>query len=261
MEIVINDTPEIASILASDIVEHALTAVEGLVLGLATGSTPLAMYRELIRRHVESGLSFITARAFLLDEYVGLPNDHPEAYRQFIAREFTDHIDLPTNGLRSPDGAADDLAAAAQDYEQAIADAGGVDVQILGIGSDGHIGFNEPSSSLGSRTRLKTLTNKTRIDNARFFEDDIGKVPRHCMTQGIATILEARHLVLLAFGEAKARPLALAVEGPITAMIPASALQLHPHVTVLVDDAAASELSNADYYRETFEHKPRWQTF
>ncbi len=261
MEIVITETPEIAAILAADIFEHALAAVEAPVLGLATGSTPLATYRELIRRHVECGLSFVNARAFLLDEYVGLPRDHPEAYRRFIAREFTDHIDLPATGLHSPDGAADAITRAANDYEREIVDAGGVDVQILGIGSDGHIGFNEPSSSLGSRTRLTTLTSRTRIDNARFFDDDLDQVPRHSLTQGIGTILEARHIVLLAFGESKARPLAHAVEGPITAMVPASALQLHPHVTVLVDEAAATKLSNADYYRETFEHKPHWQTF
>lgn len=261
MEIVITETPEVAAILAADIVERALTTIATPVLGLATGTTPLATYRELISRHVESGLSFVAARVFLLDEYVGLPRDHPAAFRQVIAREFTDHIDLPMTGLHSPDGPAADIAGAANDYERALADVGGVDVQILGIGSDGHIGFNEPSSSLGSRTRLKTLTSKTRIDNARFFDDDIDQVPHHCLTQGIATILEARHIVLLAFGESKACPLTRAVEGPITAMVPASALQLHPHVTVLVDEAAATELSYADYYRETFENKPHWQTF
>ena len=134
-----------------------------------------------------------------------------------------------------------------------------MDLQLLGIGSDGHIGFNEPSSSLGSRTRLKTLTDATRRDNARFFDDRIDDVPRHCLTQGIATILDAGHLILIATGDTKADPVARAVEGPITAMVPASALQLHPHVTVLLDEAAAGGLANTDYYRETWANKPAWQ--
>jgi glucosamine-6-phosphate deaminase len=259
MEVVITNSPEAAAVLAADIVQRVVTTVGAPVIGLATGSTPLITYRELIRRHVESGLSFAAATAFLLDEYVGLPPDHPSSYRQFIAREFTGHIDLPPARLHSPDGGAEDIPAAAADYERAIEEAGGVDVQILGIGSDGHIGFNEPASSLGSRTRLKTLTTRTRIDNARFFGGDVELVPRHCLTQGIRTILEARHLVLLAFGASKARPIARAVEGPITAMVPASALQLHPRVTVLVDADAAAELTLTDYYRETYHHKPTWQ--
>lgn len=261
MEVVIVDGPETGARLAAGIVERVLTSIERPVLGLATGSSPLPTYRELTRRHLESALSFADARAFLLDEYVGLEPDHPATYRHVIAREFTDHIDLPPDWLHSPDGSAGDLEAAARDYERLIVDVGGIDVQILGIGSDGHIAFNEPGSSLGSRTRLKSLTERTRIDNARFFGGDVDRVPHHCMTQGISTILDARHLVLLASGTSKAHPIALAVEGPITAMVPASALQLHPHVTVIVDEAAAADLALSDYYRETYDNKPTWQSF
>lgn len=260
MEIVITDTPEAGAVLVADVIERAIGRDRASVIGLATGSSPLLSYRELIRRHRDTGLSFADVEAFLLDEYVGLHADHPESYRSFIKRELTDHLDLPGSNLHSPDGSAADLAAAAVAYDRAIVDAGGVDVQILGIGRDGHIGFNEPSSSLGSRTRLKTLTEETRIDNSRFFDGDIDQVPRHCMTQGIGTILDARHIVMIANGDAKAKPVALAVEGPITAMVPASALQLHPHVTVIVDEAASVALTHADYYRHTYRNKPSWQT-
>lgn len=140
-----------------------------------------------------------------------------------------------------------------------ISDAGGIDLQLLEIGGDGHIGFNEPASSLGSRTRLKTLTDETRTDNARFFDDKIDGVPRHVLTQGIGTILEARHLILIATGPNKAKPIALAVEGPLTAMVPASALQLHPHATIVIDESAAQELLHGDYYRQSFANKPSWQ--
>ena len=180
--------------------------------------------------------------AVLLDEYVGLPSDHPEAYRSFIRRALTDQVDLPPERLFGPDVWAEDLAAACARYERLLADLGGVDVQLLGIGSDGHIGFNEPSSSLGSRTRIKTLTEATRRDNARFFAA-LDDVPRHVVTQGLATILDARHLLLVATGPGKAAPIARAVEGPLTSMCPASVLQLHPHATVVVDDAAASGLA------------------
>jgi glucosamine-6-phosphate deaminase len=230
------------------------------VLGLATGSSPLAVYRDMARRHTRGELSLARASAFLLDEYVGLPEGHPQAYRTFIARELERHVDFGEGAVQGPDvrPAGAELVASCQAYEAAIAAAGGVDLQLLGIGTDGHIGFNEPGSSLASRTRLKTLTDRTRADNARFF-DSPDEVPRHVVTQGVGTILDARHVVLLAFGEAKADAVARAVEGPVTAMVPGSALQLHPHVTVVVDEAAASRLGLAAYYRETWAHKPPWQ--
>jgi glucosamine-6-phosphate deaminase len=257
MEVVIAPPGELAR-LAADAVEGLLRATPEAVLGLATGSSPLAVYDELVRRHKE-GLSFARARAFMLDEYVGLPADHPERYRNVINKEFASRVDFAPGAVQGPDGLATDLPAACAAYEQAIADAGGVDLQILGIGTDGHIAFNEPGSSLASRTRIKTLTKQTREDNARFFGGSVDDVPRHCLTQGLATIMSARHLVLLASGRAKAEAVHQLVEGPISAMWPATIMQLHPHATVLVDDAAASRLQLADYYRQTYADKPGWQ--
>lgn len=258
MEVVIAPADELAS-LAADAIEKLLRAEPASVLGLATGSSPLKVYDELARRHDENGLSFAQAKAFMLDEYVGLPADHPERYRNVIEKEIASRVDFAPGAVQGPDGNADDLPAACAAYEQAITDAGGVDLQILGIGTDGHIAFNEPGSSLASRTRIKTLTAQTREDNARFFDDDLSKVPHHCLTQGLATIMSARHLVLLATGKNKAEAVHQLVEGGVSAMWPATVMQLHPHATVLVDDAAASRLQLADYYRQTFASKPDWQ--
>lgn len=260
MEVVISDSPASAAVVAADAIEHLLLTEKAPVLGLATGSSPLPIYAELISRHERGHISFAHAHAFLLDEYVGLEPDHPEAYRSFIRREFTDHVDLPPAALFGPDGTRRHGEEAAGLYERQIADAGGIDIQLLGVGSDGHIGFNEPTSSFGSRTRLKTLTDATRTDNARFFGGDVNAVPRHVLTQGIGTILEAGHLVLIATGHSKARPIALAVEGPLTSMVPATALQLHPRATILLDEPAAVDLQLGSYYREAFANKPKWQT-
>jgi glucosamine-6-phosphate deaminase len=259
MEVVITGDAEAAARLVADCVAHVLTTQSAPVIGLATGSSPLAAYRLLIEAHARGELSSNHASAVLLDEYVGLPPDHPEGYRAFIRREFVDHIDLPPERLFGPDVGSADLAEACARYDRLIADLGGVDLQLLGIGRDGHVGFNEPGSSLASRTRIKTLTRATRADNARFFGDRADDVPRHVVTQGLGTILEARHLLLVACGPGKAEPIARAVEGPLTAMCPASVLQLHPHATVVVDEAAAGLLELADYYRETYAHKPSWQ--
>lgn len=262
MEVVIAPADRLAR-LAADVVEAQVRAgaVEGghAVLGLATGSSPLAVYDELARRHVEEGLSFAGVEAFMLDEYVGLAADHPERYRNVIERELVARVDLDPAAVHGPDGLADDLPAACAAYEAAILGAGGVDVQILGIGTDGHVAFNEPGSSLASRTRLKTLTHGTRVDNARFFGGDLDAVPLHCLTQGLATIMQARHLVLLATGRGKAEAVHQLVEGPVGALWPATVLQLHPHVSVLVDDDAACRLQLAGYYREAYAAKPTWQ--
>lgn len=257
MEVVIAPAAELAA-LAADAVETLLTRRPDAVLGLATGSTPLALYDELVRRH-QAGLSFARARAFLLDEYVGLPPGHPESYRAVIDRELVRRVDLRPQAVRGPDGGATDLAAACVEYERSIEDAGGVDLQVLGLGTDGHIAFNEPGSSLASRTRVKTLTRQTRQDNARFFAGDPQAVPQHVLTQGLGTVLEARHLVLLATGRAKAEAVHQLVEGPVSALWPATVLQFHPHVSVLVDEAAASRLQLGGYYRDAWEHKPAWQ--
>jgi glucosamine-6-phosphate deaminase len=258
VEVVILSDADAVGHLAADALEAVVRRTAEPVLGLATGSSPLAAYAELVRRHRVDGLSFANATMFLLDEYVGLGPSHPQRYRAVIEREFTGLIDVLAERVHSPDGNAADVPAECAAYEAAIKAAGGVDIQILGIGSDGHLAFNEPGSSLASRTRLKTLTATTREDNARFFAT-VEQVPRHVLTQGLATILSARHLLLLAFGAAKAMAVRDAVEGPLTATCPASILQLHPHATVLLDEDAAVRLARIGQYRTAYAGKPGWQ--
>jgi glucosamine-6-phosphate deaminase len=260
MEVVIVEDADAAGRLVGGAIAGLVGRRPDAVLGLATGSSPLAVYRDLARRNAAGELTLASVQAFLLDEYVGLPPDHPQRYRSFIARELESHVDFAPGAVQGPDVSAQGAALldACAAYEAAIAAAGGIDLQLLGVGADGHIGFNEPGSSLVSRTRPKTLTDRTRADNARFFAS-VEEVPRHVLTQGVGTILDARHLVLLAFGASKAAAVAQAVEGPVTAMVPASALQLHPHATVVIDETAAAGLALADYYRETWAHKPEWQ--
>lgn len=257
MEVVIAPSVDAVAELAAGIVARAVATAERPVIGLATGSSPIATYRRLIDMHRAGAVSFAGASAVMLDEYVGLPPGHRESYREVIRREFVGHVDLALEELHSPDVHSDHLAAACAAYDEVVVSLG-VDVQLLGIGGDGHIGFNEPGSSLASRTRIKTLTEQTRDDNARFF-DSVEEVPRHVVTQGLGTISEARHLVMIATGAGKAEPIAAAVEGPVSAICPASVMQLHPHVTVLVDEDAAALLRLADYYRHTYAHKPSWQ--
>jgi glucosamine-6-phosphate deaminase len=258
VEVVIVPTADDAARIVADVVVQLVDRRPHAVLGLATGSSPLGAYRLLIAEHRAGRVSFAACRAVLLDEYVGLPPDHPEAYRSVIRREFADHVDLPPENLYGPEVWADDLPAACARYDRLLADLGGVDLQLLGIGSDGHVGFNEPGSSLRSRTRVKTLTKATRRDNARFFAS-AEEVPRHVVTQGLGTIGDARHVVLIATGAVKAEPVVRAVEGPLAAVCPASVLQLHPHATVVLDEAAAGGLRLADYYREAYAGKPSWQ--
>ena len=258
MEVVIADEHTLAG-LAADAIECLLREQTSPVLGLATGSSPLRIYDELARRHDSEGLSFAHAQAFMLDEYVGIAADHPERYRNVIDTEIATRVDFAEGAVHGPDGTADDLAAASADYERMIAEAGGIDLQILGIGTDGHVAFNEPGSSLASRTRVKSLTNQTRVDNARFFDGDVEQVPKLCLTQGMGTIMEAKHLMLIATGGNKAEAVHQMVEGPISAMWPATVLQMHQHVTVMLDDAAASRLQLGDYYRHAYESKPAWQ--
>ena len=268
MEVVpLGSAAEIAAV-AADVVESVVRNKPAAVLGLATGTTPLPAYQELIRRaQVGTGPSYAAVTCFNLDEYVGLPaaggpgpdRELPEqSYRATIARELTDGLGLRPDQVNGPDPSPGGLPTAGERYEALIARAGGVDVQFLGIGTDGHLAFNEPGSSLASRTRIKTLTAQTRQDNARFF-GSLDEVPHHVLTQGLATILEARHLLLIATGDGKADALAAAVEGPVSASCPASVLQLHPHVTVLADPPAAARLERLAYYREVYAAKPDWQ--
>jgi glucosamine-6-phosphate deaminase len=259
MEVVIlQDAKEIGSV-AADAIGALLSRKPAAVLGLATGSSPLAIYDELAARCDAGLISFRQARGFTLDEYVGLPADHPQRYRNVIDDVFASRVDFAPGSVQGPDGLAADIPAACAAYENAIRGAGGVDLQILGIGTDGHIAFNEPGSSLASRTRIKTLTRQTRIDNARFFDGNVDSVPTHCLTQGLATIMEATHVILVATGARKAEAVHHLVEGPVSAMWPATILQHHPHVTALLDDAAAQRLQLAGYYRETYRSRPDWQ--
>ncbi|NNG19974.1 glucosamine-6-phosphate deaminase [Naumannella sp. ID2617S] len=261
MEVIVSDTPQESARLAADAITALYRDKPDAVLGVATGSSPVWVYDELGRRVGAGELTMAAGQAFMLDEYVGLAAEHPQRYRHVIDRDFTAKVDLPADRVHGPDGLADDLAAACEAYEVQIREAGGVDLQLLGIGTDGHIAFNEPGSSLASRTRIKTLTAQTRADNARFFDDDVDAVPRHCLTQGVGTIMDARHIVLLANGRAKAEAVHHLVEGPVTAMWPGSVLQFHPHVTVFLDPAAASRLQLASYFVEAARGKPVWQGF
>jgi glucosamine-6-phosphate deaminase len=255
-EIVIVQDAHAAGELVADAIGALIARKADAVLGLATGSTPLAVYRALARRADSLDLSQVSG--FALDEYVGLPVSHPESYRSVITREVVEPIGLDPARVHVPDGNVETIQTAGAAYERSIIAAGGIDLQILGVGTDGHIGFNEPGSSFASLTRVKTLTEQTRRDNARFF-DSPESVPMHCITQGLGTILRAEHLVMLAFGEGKAKAVAASVEGPLSAMVPGSAIQLHPHATVVIDEAAASQLRLADYYRYAFANKPDWQ--
>jgi glucosamine-6-phosphate deaminase len=254
MEIIIQPTPAAATTIAARLIAKLLREKPNAVLGLATGSTPLALYRELIALK----LDWSKVTTFNLDEYIGISPQHPQSYHSFMWENLFQHVNVAVKNVHIPDGMAKDIPAGCELYEKQIRAAGGMDLQILGIGTDGHIGFNEPSSSLASRTRIKTLTQQTIRDNAHFFGSE-DKVPHHVITMGIGTILEARQNVLLAFGEKKADAIATAVEGPVTAMNPASALQLHPTVKIFLDAAASAKLKRADYYRWVYDHKPQWQ--
>jgi len=249
-EVIIVDSRENAGELGTEFIARLVATRQDAVLGLATGSTPLPLWHALAAR----ALDLSQVRGFALDEYIGLPPGHHESYRAVITREVVEPLGLTPSLVHVPGDDGGPVETAGARYEAAIAAAGGVDIQVLGIGRTGHIGFNEPGSSLASATRVKTLTEQTRLDNARFF-DSLDEVPRHCLTQGLGTILRARHLLLFAFGEAKADAIAGAVEGPVSSSLPGSAIQLHPLVTVIVDEAAASQLQHADYYRFAWDNR------
>ena len=250
--IVLPSAKEIAAV-AADRYTRLLQANPSAVLGLATGSSPLPVYDDLIARYEAGQISFKDARAFLLDEYVGLPVDHPEGYRNFIERVFASKVDFAPGAVQGPNGNSPDPKQAARDYEALIVGSGGVDLQILGIGTDGHIGFNEPGGSLASTTHTQVLTEQTRADNARFFGGDINLVPRLCITQGLGTIGRAKAVILVAQGKQKAEAIAAMAEGGVSALWPASVLQFHNDATILVDDEAASLLQLKDYYRAAYE--------
>ena len=259
MEIIIHADAASASRSAAQGVARMIREKPNAVLGLATGETPLLLYRELVRMHREESVDFSRVTTFNLDEYIGLSPDHEQSYHHFMWTHLFQHINVRPECVHLPDGLADDIPACCAAYERAIHEAGGIDLQVLGIGSDGHIGFNEPTSSLASRTRIKTLTQQTVRDNARFFGGDESRVPYHAITMGIGTIMDARMTLVLAFGQGKAGAVAAAVEGPVAAVLPASILQHHPVATFFLDEAAAAQLERSPYYRWVYAHKPDWQ--
>ncbi len=254
MRIVILENSEEVSRRAAEVIARLMLRKADCVLGLATGGTPLGTYQELIRLYREKQISFSQVTTFNLDEYVGLASDHPQSYRNFMHTNLFQHVDIDVARCHIPDGLASDFARSAEGYEDLIRKSGGIDLQLLGIGTDGHIGFNEPGSSLASRTRIKGLAEETVRDNARFF-DSIEQVPKLAITMGVGTILQAREILLLATGQNKAGAVRSFIEGPITSQITASALQLHPATTVLLDRAAADWLQRKEYY----EHVERLQ--
>ncbi len=255
MEILIHDSYETMGRRAAQVVASLVNAKPDAVLGLATGGTPLTLYKELVRMHKEDALDFSQVTTFNLDEYVGLQKNDPQSYHYFMHENLFRHINIAPQNIYIPSGTTNNYEAFCTWYEDRIVACGGIDLQILGIGSDGHIAFNEPSSSLGSRTRIKTLARQTIEDNARFF-DSADDVPIYAITMGVGTILESRKIILLASGENKAPAVAAAVEGPVTSLITASALQLHPDTLCFLDPPAASQLKMIEYYQWVNEKRP-----
>ena len=256
MEIIIQPTPEATTKVAARIIARLLRDKPNAVLGMATGSSPVPLYRELAAMK----LDWRRVTTFNLDEYIGLPAAHEQSYHTFMWENLFRHVNIAKKNVHIPDGHTKDIPKFCAKYEKQIKAAGGIDLQVLGIGTDGHIGFNEPSSSLVSRTRIKTLTPQTVKDNAHFFGSE-ADVPHHVITMGIGTIMDARQILLLAFGPKKARIIAETVEGPVTANNPASVLQMHPAAKLCLDKEAAIMLQRADYYRWIYDNKPGWQAF
>jgi len=260
MEVIIRKTKEDASSLAARLIANAIREKPHIVLGLATGRTMEPLYARLVKLHRGESLDFSLVRTFNLDEYVGLPTDHPGSYRYYMSRHLHDHVNIDRRNAHLPNGMAADLDSECRHYEQMIRECAGIDLQLLGIGRAGHIGFNEPLSSIASRTRAIALTPMTISENAGQFANP-AEMPRRAITMGVGTILECRRLIVLVTGESKAEVLAKAVEGPITSRVTASAIQMHPHCTVICDEAAASRLEEKDYYHWIFENEPDWEPY
>lgn len=257
--IIVKDRAELAE-MASGIIASQIKNKPDSVLGLATGSTPQDTYKLLVEQHKSGNLDFSGVRTFNLDEYLGLPRDHNQSYYWFMHDRLFNHVNIKPENVNLPDGMAADPEAACRDYEDKIQAAGGIDLQLLGVGGDGHIAFNEPGSSLSSRTRVKTLTEQTIKDNAGlFFHGNEAEVPRFAITMGVGSILDARKLLLLATGDRKAEIVRAFVEGPITTSVTASALQLHKDATVILDEAAASKLDHLEYYKWVQSQKPEYE--
>ncbi len=263
MRLIICESPDAVADWAARYVKHRIEAFaptneRPFVLGLPTGGTPLRMYKKLVQLHQASQLSFQHVVTFNMDEYVGLPNDHAESYHAFMYRNLFDHIDIPRHHIHILDGNASDVDKECEEYEAKIQAFGGIELFIGGVGEDGHIAFNEPGSSLQSRTRIKTLTYSTQLANARFFDNDVTKVPKHALTVGVGTIMDAREVMILAQGYNKAIALKQAIEGSVNHMWTVSALQLHPHSIIVCDEDATLELKvkTVKYFKELEHDSP-----
>jgi glucosamine-6-phosphate deaminase len=261
MEVVIQPDALSAAELTAKMIARRLRDKPNLVLGLATGRTMERVYNALALMHAEDGLDFSLCRTFNLDEYVGLPPEDEHSYRYYMNKHLFNRVNIDPRNTHLPNGIADDLAAECREYDTLIKECNGIDLQLVGIGVAGHIGFNEPLSALYSRTREKALTPMTLEQNAALFGGDPENVPKRALTMGIGTILDAREVLMLVTGETKAAILAKAVEGPITSMVSATALQMHPRCKVIVDEEAAEFLQCKDYYRWIFENEPEWQEY
>ena len=236
-----------ARYIAEAIREHSKTEKRPFVLGLPTGGSPVGTYRELVRLHREEGLSFRNVITFNMDEYIGIPEVHPQSYHYFMQQNLFSHVDILPENIHIPDGNATDIEAMCAEYEKMIAEAGGIDLFLGGVGVDGHIAFNEPFSSLESLTRVKTLTHDTKVANARFFDGDISLVPSQAVTVGVKTVTDSREVLLLINGYGKARALHATVEGPVTQAYTCSVLQMHPSAVIVCDEDATAELKVGTY--------------
>jgi glucosamine-6-phosphate deaminase len=260
MEVIIQPNQEAAADLVARVVAHELRANPHLVLGLATGRTMERVYQRLVLKHREQKLDFSLCTTFNLDEYVGLPSSDLNSYRHYMDDQLFRHVNIDPRNTHLPNGMAENLDRECELYEKAIQRSGGIDLQLLGIGKAGHIGFNEPLSALRSRTRVKALTPVTLAQNAALFGGQ-KRMPRRAITMGVGTILESRRCILLATGAEKAEIVARAIEGPISGMVSATALQLHARCTVVVDEAAATKLTEVEYYRWIYENEPEWREY
>ena len=258
MEVIIQPNSHHLSVIAASIIRDAVIQKPNLVLGLATGSTPIGLYKLLVQMHKEDRLDLSEVITFNLDEYIGIPKDHPQSYHTFMAKHFFEHVNIPKKNQNIPQNIVENHVSFCQEYEDSIRRCGGIDIQVLGIGKDGHIGFNEPGSSFSSRTRMVTLSKSTLEANAVHFGKDINAVPEMAITIGIGTITDAKQCLLLASGSAKKDAIAKTIEGPVRATVPASILQMHPNAVFVIDEAAASGLSEVEYYKRSYKNKIKY---
>lgn len=255
MEVIIQPNHHQIATIAANIIRDAIQLKPNLVLGLATGSTPIELYKLLVKLHKDEGIDYSGVSTFNLDEYVGIPLNHSQSYHTFMAHHFFDHVNIPKENQNIPQNKSENHQQFCAAYEEKIEKAGGIDIQVLGIGTNGHIGFNEVGSSLASRTRIVTLSQSTIEANAPYFNEEVKAVPEMAITMGIATIMKAEKCLLLANGNSKSNAVAKAIEGPITSMVPASILQMHPDTVIILDEAAASNLKEGDYYKRSYANK------